>query len=88
MVANLMFTSYEDNTCFIIPKVFKNVEIFFVFVLDNKIISGIEDTITEPDWKKHICTNLTSNEIFPLAVVGILTADVYTGNLLRDGKIF
>jgi hypothetical protein len=49
MVANLMFTSYEDNNCFIILKVFKNVEIFFVFVLDNKIISGIEDTITEPD---------------------------------------
>jgi hypothetical protein len=27
---------------------------FFYFVLDNKIISGIEDTITEPDWKKHL----------------------------------
>ena len=28
------------------------------------------------------CTNLTSNEIFSLAIVGILTADVYTENLL------
>ena len=26
---------------------------------------------------KYICTNLTSNEIFLLAIVGILTADVY-----------
>jgi hypothetical protein len=25
----------------------------------------------------QICTNLTSNEIFSLAIVGILTADVY-----------
>jgi len=31
---------------------------------------------------KRICTNLTSNAIFSLAIVGILTADVYTENLL------
>jgi len=31
---------------------------------------------------KFICTNLTSNAIFSLAIVGILTADVYTENLL------
>jgi len=49
MVANLMFTSYEDNNCFILPKVLKNVEIMFYFVVDTKIISGIEHTITEPD---------------------------------------
>ena len=30
----------------------------------------------------QICTNLTSNEIFSLAIVGILTADVYTENML------
>jgi hypothetical protein len=27
----------------------KMLKYFFYFVLDNKIISGIEDTITEPD---------------------------------------
>jgi hypothetical protein len=48
-----MFTSYEDNNCLIIPKVLKNVEIMFYFVVDNKIISGIENTITEPDWKQN-----------------------------------
>jgi len=34
--------------------------------------------------KNHntICTNLTSNEIFSLAIVGILKDDVYTENLL------
>ena len=31
---------------------------------------------------KHMCTNLTLNEIFSLAIVGILTADVHTENLL------
>jgi hypothetical protein len=51
MVANLMFTSYEENNCFILPKVLKNVEIMFYFVVDNKIISGIENTITEQNWK-------------------------------------
>jgi hypothetical protein len=30
----------------------------------------------------YICTKLTSNEIFSLAIVSILTADVYTENLL------
>ena len=35
---------------------------------------------------KPICTNLTSDEIFSLAVVGILTADVYTEYLLYDGE--
>jgi hypothetical protein len=34
------------------------------------------------DGGKVICTNLTSNEIFSLAIVGILTADVYTENML------
>ena len=29
-----------------------------------------------------ICTNLISNEIFSLAIVGILKDDVYTENLL------
>ena len=33
---------------------------------------------------KHMCTNLTSNEIFSLAIVGILTADVHTENLLYN----
>ena len=51
MVANLMFTSYEENNCFILPKVLKNVETMFYFVVDNKIISGIENTITEQNWK-------------------------------------
>jgi hypothetical protein len=34
--------------------------------------------------KNHntICTNLISNEIFSLAIVGILKDDVYTENLL------
>jgi len=31
---------------------------------------------------KEICANLTSNEIFSMAIVGILTADVYTENML------
>jgi hypothetical protein len=30
------------------------------------------------------CTDLTSNEIFSLVIVGILTADVYAENLLYD----
>ena len=30
----------------------------------------------------NFCTNLTSNEIFSLAIVGILTTDVYTENWL------
>ena len=57
MVANLMFTSYEENNCFILPKVLKNVEIMFYFVVDNKIISGIENTITEqncPQYKRNM----------------------------------
>ena len=33
-----------------------------------------------------LCTNLTSNEFFSLAIVGILTDDVYTENLLQDGS--
>jgi len=35
-----------------------------------------------------MCTNLTSNEIFSLVIVCILTADVYIENMLLDGKIF
>ena len=31
---------------------------------------------------KYYCTNLSSNEIFSLAIVGILTADVYTEHVL------
>ena len=52
-VDKLIFTSYSDNICFIIPKLFKNVQnLTFFFVIDNKIISGIENAITEPNWKK------------------------------------
>ena len=52
-VDKLIFTSYSDNNCFIIPKLFKNVQnLTFFFVIDNKIISGIENAITEPNWKK------------------------------------
>ena len=31
---------------------------------------------------KYYCTNLTSNEILSLAIVGILTADAHTENML------
>ena len=47
----------------------------------NMVIGGREVQLaTQTD--KEFCTNLTSNEIFSLAIVGILTADVYTENLL------
>ena len=48
---NLMFTSCEGNNCFIIQKLFQddyNLNGFFS-PEDNKIISGIQKTITEPD---------------------------------------
>jgi hypothetical protein len=45
-----MLTSYEGNNCFIIPKPLYDVyNLNILFAEDNKIISGIENTITEPD---------------------------------------
>ena len=43
-VDNLVFTSYEGNNCFITETTLRCFECFV----------GIENTITEPDWKKRI----------------------------------
>jgi hypothetical protein len=47
-IDNLMFTSYEGINYFY-SQMFMTW--MFCFAEDNTIISGIENTITEPDWK-------------------------------------
>jgi hypothetical protein len=49
-IDNLMFTSYEGINCFYSQMFMTWMFCFFY----NKIISGIENTITEPDWKIRI----------------------------------
>ena len=52
------------------------------------LIAMMEEQQYQTLWAKYICTNLTSNETFSLAIVVILTDDAYTENLLYDVKIF
>jgi hypothetical protein len=48
----LMFTSYEGNFCFIIPKSLKDVHnLNNLSRRKQQIISGIENTITEQGWQ-------------------------------------
>jgi hypothetical protein len=59
-VDSLMLTSYEGNNCFLLyPNYSKMFNTWmFCFVEDNKIISSIEKTITETNWKKRIFSTL------------------------------
>jgi len=58
----------------------KMLKYFFFYQTSLRLCQRLHITIEKG--YKTICTNLTSNEIFSLAIVVILTADVYTENLL------
>jgi hypothetical protein len=55
-IYNLMFTSYEGINCFY-SQMFMTW--MFCFAENNKIISGIENTITETDWKIRIVSKFS-----------------------------
>ena len=55
-IDNLMFTSSEGINCFY-SQIFMTW--MFCFAEDKKNISGIENTITEPDWKIRIVSKFS-----------------------------
>ena len=66
-IDNLMFTWYEGINCFY-SRMFMTW--IFCFAEDNKIISGIENTITEPDWKIRIVSKYSmKNTNFPITFI-------------------
>ena len=61
----LMFTSCEGNNCLVCRNYFKMFMTWMFFFSEiNKIISGIENTITEPDWQNIVFHHTSGCQVF------------------------